>query len=634
MTLEQLEKNLYRPGGGEELEKEREEKSEYDPKFSSQNDSDIPKETQWKELPPGFFSKYKKPLIIGGVVLVLALGGAMGFVSYKRSQGIFNRENVLLSIDGPKTIVSGDTVEYVIAYTNKSVVNLTDVELSLIPPKDLADIKFKVDNVEKEFSKKIKIGNLEKQTIGTIRLKGRIIGIEKSLHYLEATLSFKPDNISSQFEIDSKFTTTIKDIPLQFSLGVPKEVSSGDELNYTFDVINNTENSLENIEIGWELPDGFAVKFSDPELDKENKIKIPILKGKEGVQVKINGTLRGNIDDTKVVKVSLGQTQNGNFIKYGEEQSPTRISSSYLTVAQTVNGSDSYKALPGEKLTYVVSYKNNTAVGIGEVIVSAELNSELFDLQSLDANDGSFDIGTKTITWKGANAPGLLVLSPQEEGQVEFSINIKQRLPIENYNDKNFILKSIAKIESSEIPASLNVNKIIQSNESEVKIISKLVLQAKAYYSEPTANMTNSGPLPPKVGQETTFTVHWQILNLTNDVENVKLTSSLPPNTRWTDQTTTTNNTNIKYNNNTNEITWEVGKIQANTGILYPAIEAIFQVALTPSPNQLGTSPDIINSAQMSGLDTFTNVTLEAKTEKLNTDLPDDSQNKGKGEVE
>lgn len=638
MSLEQLEKKLYKPGGGQELEKEREERSEYDPHIASTIDFGAPPETNWNQLPPSWFSKRKKILIIIGAALILVSGIATGLTLYIRSKGIFDKEKIIISIDGPKTIISGDTIIYSVKYSNNSSVDLNEAELNITPPKDLDNLKLKITFTngaaqEKEFSKKIKIAKIAQQSAGAVEISGRLVAPEKSIHYFETNLTFKPANISSRFETNAKFSTTVRDIPVQFSLNAPQQVSSGEEISYTFDIANNTENSLSDIEVKWELPEGFIIKENDPNLDKNNITKISSLKPKQEKQIKLNGTLSGDIGEIKVVKVAFGQNQNNEFVKYGEEQSPTKIGSFYLTITQTVNGSIDYKASPGERLNYHLAYKNNTELGIGEIIVKAKLEEKLLDFKSLETNDGSFDATTGTITWRGTDAPGLLVLSPGEQGEIKFSINIKDRLPINNFNDKNFTTKSIAEIESREVPTQLKVNKLFQSNETVIKINSRLTLQAKAYYDEPTASIKNTGHIPPQINKQTTYTIHWRIINLTNDVDGVKLTSSLPPNVQWTNQSSTNNGTNIHYDEGTNQLNWEIGKVPANTGIISPTIEGIFQVALTPPPNQIGSSPDILNPTQISGNDTFTNIGLDDKADALNTEIPDDSKYGGKGEV-
>lgn len=630
MSLEQLEKKLYKPGGGEELEKEREEKSEYDPKFSAQIDSAALPPDNWKELPPGFFNKHKKTLAVISGVLIFVIAVAFGFILYQRSRGIFDKEKITLTIDGPKTITSGDSINYSITYLNETDVDLLDAELAVVLPKNLNDPKL---NVTQNFSKNIKIGTIEKKSQGKIQVSGRLIGSEKSIHYTETILSYKPANVSSKFETNAKFSTTIKNIPIQFSINAPQQAYEGEQITYTFDMANNIDNSVNNIEIKWDLPDGFTVLDSDPTLDKDNIAKIALLKSKETKQIKITGTLSGNIDDIKIVKATLSQNENGNLIVYGEDQAPTKIAASYISITQTINESGNYIASPGEELHYRVNYKNNTDLGIGGLTVRAKLEEKLLDFKTLNANGGSFDATTGTITWKGTDAPKLIVLPPREQGEIEFSVTMKSKLPINNFSDKNFTMKSAAEIESREVPTQLKINKIFQSNETTVKISSKLFIQAIGYYDEPTALIKNSGSVPPQVNQTTNYTIHWRIINLTNDLKNVKLTSSLPANTKWTNQTTTNNNTNIFYNEGTNEITWDIDNVPANTGIISPTVEGIFQVALTPPPNQVGSSPDILNTTETFGVDTFTNANLIAKADSLNTEIPSDGKYKGKGEV-
>lgn len=647
MSLEQLEKKLYRPGGGEVLEKERQEKSEYDPKTFHKSYLGGPGESEWKELPPSFFAKYKKILLVTGVIVLLVTSGSTALVMYQRSKGVFNKEKVLLLVDGPKTLVSGETIRYSIRYVNNTTVDLRDTELSINPPKDLSGITLKIHtptitsgntsgnsrNTQaqtKEFSKKIKIGTIKKETETLIEVEGRLIGAQKSIHYLEATLSYTPTNISSQFETTSKFSSSIKDVPIKFALEAPKQVYNGEEFTYILDISNNTSNALNDIEVRWELPVDFTIAASEPELNNEQVIKIRALQAKQVQKIKITGTLTGEIDDSKIARITLGQKQNNEFIKYGEDQIPIKIATSYLTVTQTVNGTSEHIASPGETLNYRITYKNNTNFSVGGLILRARLDERFLNVKSLQNQTGFFDTPTRTIIWKGADSPGLLMLAPGKEEFIEFSIAIQDPIPVQNVNDKNFSIKVNTEIESDEIQNRLKSSRIFKGNETLVKINSMLTLQAKVYYEEPTASdIKNSGPIPPQVGKETTFTIHWRIVNSMNDLENVKITSTLPANTRWTNKTTTNHGTNILHNEERNELVWEIGNMSANS----PVIEGIFQIALIPAPNQTGTSPDIINPTEISGLDTFTNTTLRDSAESIDTNIPDDKKYKGKGEV-
>ena len=100
---------------------------------------------------------------------------------------------------------------------------------------------------------------------------------------------------------------------------------------------------------------------------------------------------------------------------------------------------------------------------------------------------------------------------------------MKNKLPINNFNDKNFSANAAVKIDSSNIPAALQGTQLAGTDSVNVKLNSKLAIASKGYYKD--NEMPNSGPLPPTVGQQTTYTIHWLVTNLSNDVDDVVVES-------------------------------------------------------------------------------------------------------------
>ena len=166
----------------------------------------------------------------------------------------------------------------------------------------------------------------------------------------------------------------------------------------------------------------------------------------------------------------------------------------------------------------------------------------------------------------------------------------------------------------------LKIEKVLSS-----KVNSKVVLQAKGYHNETSVNINNYGPIPPKVNQTTTYTIHWQITNTSNDLENVQITAVLPQGIEWQNRYVTLNkNTRLEYNERTKQIVWNIDRIPAGTGFLIPAYELVFQIALKPSIIQIGTTPVLIDESSLNGKDTFTEETLESFGSAIATNLPDD----------
>ena len=147
-------------------------------------------------------------------------------------------------------------------------------------------------------------------------------------------------------------------------------------------------------------------------------------------------------------------------------------------------------------------------------------------------------------------------------------------------------------------------------------------MAAKAlYYSGP---FTNTGPIPPKAGQPTTYTIVWALSNTSNNISNAQVHATLPS---WVDFVGPISppSEDLTYDPSTKEVAWNIGGIPTGTGITSSDREVSFQVTLNPSTSQVGTSPLIINDAVLTGHDDFANVDITVNKNSLNTQLFNDS---------
>ncbi|MDP1628999.1 MAG: hypothetical protein Q8L57_00095, partial [bacterium] len=193
--------------------------------------------------------------------------------------------------------------------------------------------------------------------------------------------------------------------------------------------------------------------------------------------------------------------------------------------------------------------------------------------------------------------------------------------------DKNFVLRVKSAIETPTVPSYLGLAlaKISVSGEIAVRVRTELRVSAKGYFRDPAGYIKNSGFLPPKVGEVTTYTIHWQVVNPANDLENVVLRTTLPAGISWTGETAIPYGAaEPAYNERTGEVIWSIGRVPAQSGIILPAFQAYFRVAAVPSVNQIGNLISIINETEFSGRDVFTGVDLAGKIAEIRSNLPDD----------
>ena len=162
-----------------------------------------------------------------------------------------------------------------------------------------------------------------------------------------------------------------------------------------------------------------------------------------------------------------------------------------------------------------------------------------------------------------------------------------------------------------------------------VKINSDLQIVSKAlYYDGP---FQNSGPIPPKAENKTTYTILWTVTNSANTISGVEARAILPFYVRFTGMTSPPSE-NLFYNESTREVLWKLEKVSPGAGLTGDPREVAFQVELSPSLSQVGSIPQLLSETVLTGTDNFTNSTIKTTRSALNTKLANDSQFKSGNE--
>ena len=138
-----------------------------------------------------------------------------------------------------------------------------------------------------------------------------------------------------------------------------------------------------------------------------------------------------------------------------------------------------------------------------------------------------------------------------------------------------------------------------------------------------TSPIKNFGPLPPTVGEETAYTIVWEIRNFTNDLRDAEVRVPLPPNVVWK-SVIHPNNQVIQYNSVANEVLWRIGMVPAGTGVLTPALVGAFQIAIIPAEADVDKPIFLSGESAFRSIDAFTGEQREATVGAFSTELRDD----------
>jgi len=290
-----------------------------------------------------------------------------------------------------------------------------------------------------------------------------------------------------------------------------------------------------------------------------------------------------------------------------------------LFISQQVNGNSSYIASPGETLHYKIFFRNIGSTPFEDLFMIVRLDGSALDFSTIEArNKGQVQPNDNMIIWAYKDVSMLKNLNVQEEGFVEFYVKVKDNFSASGPDQASAVITT-------------NVNLSQMTQNFTVKVNSGLTISQKAFYK--SFDMQNSGPIPPRVGQATTFTIQWDIRNYFSDAKNVRVKATLPQNVSLTGKTMP-EWSNFLYDSASREVTWSPGDILAGTGVNGDPYMLSFQVSLVPSQSQKGSTAPLISQVQISGENQFTGTLITAQNSGVNTSLPDDFENSGGGIVQ
>ena len=624
MPLNDLNKELYNYNS-KIIPTRTHEKSQFGfDKAVLEQPSPFDEQQEWNKPQKGFSPKQKKILwavISVTLIIIFAVGGYFALKWWQKNA--FHQDRVLIYFEGPKEVDSTHLTKYIIHYKNDNRVTLKGAEITLVysgnfEPIDNVNLKYLSPN-----SSKIFVGDIKPKSEETVELSGIFYAPKDFPVNLHASLNFVPSNSEKSLSVENQIGINITAAPVLLSITAPKETIGGYDMEYLIDYKNLDIKRMNNMQIRVDFPQGFRFSNAQPIASENNSYwYIGNLEPQQGGKITIRGQLRGSSDDQKSITVSIGHVgSDGNFVFFDKQEYTTNMVSPVLSINQTLNDKNSDVINYGETLSFVINYKNNGATGLRDAIIRAQIEGKILDFSKLKVEKGSFDGKTGIITWKASDVPALQNIDSQVSGSVYFSVPVKSMIPVEKNTDKNFTVSSVATIDSPDIPVPNNSKKIIGSDKLELKLASKVIFNVRGYYND--SKIKNSGPMPMKVGSSTTFTLHWLIDNISNDISDAKVVSSLPSGISWTGKIYPENE-NIAYNERTNQITWNPGDIAAGTGVLTPQREVMFQVRVTPQSNQAGEPIVLLNESVFSATDDFTNQNITLNKENKDTQLYED----------
>jgi uncharacterized repeat protein (TIGR01451 family) len=552
------------------------------------------------------------------IVFTFLAGGAFYFFFLRPAQG----PTVTVSFDKPDQVYVGDPFTFSVLLSNNSQSIIRNANIELVLPDGFYFVGQSSDTrAMPESVGDINIGDVvPKQDFHIIST-----GQQNSVGRIVVKVIYQSDSTGkTQFETDNSADVINGSPALGINFILPQNVFSGQSFPMVINYKNNTSHDIPNATLQLSYPSTFIFLTSTlaPILSNGNSWNIGTVKAFQTGSITITGILSGPSNTSYPFSGSISSNISGSNYTFDNESANVSIAQSPLSISISLNNTSTYIGSLGDYLGYTLTYQNNSNIALQNVVIQAILQGNMYDFSNFTSN-GSLNSLTNTVTWSQANDSDLALLNPGQSGSVQMGLNIKKSFPTNG--GKNYKLKVQATITSPTIPQNTSASSTIGMASLQNKIGGLINITSNGYRNDLGSGITNNGPYPPQVNQQTQYTIHWKITNYSTDVSNVTVSAYLQPGSVWTGQVKSNINILPTYDSTTGLVTWVIPGLSAGVGVNSPQAEAVFQIANTPSVNQVGQQVTLIGQTNLTALDTFTGQQLQSSADQVTSYLGNDS---------
>lgn len=623
-SLERLRQKLYVPGTVESFP---------EPSLGSNAPVDAqplgwqePESRPIVQKPAPRFSKAALFLMVAGGFFILAVMAAAYFLVFG-SRSV-STDRVIITPDGPSAISSGDTVSLLISVQNQNPVPITSTMLSV----DFPDTARDADSPEKPMSHvSDTIGDIQAGATGERSVHVILSGAENERILLPIRFEYRVEGSNAVFVKEATYEVTITSSPLSIRAETVSEAQAGQPLTFAVKVRSNAKTPLELVAVKLDpIPFGFSLTAGQKPL-----IPVGTLLPGEEKTVTLTGMLAAEDAEQRVFHFVAGTMASADAtviaVQYAKTDRPVSLAKPFLSTALSINrdSGETPTIAAAAPVQGIVTWVNTLSSQIADGQISLKLSGNALDPYSVSTNGGFYRSSDTTIIYTRENADGLARLDPGATGTASFTFSSKSAQSLIGVSQPSITATiSVAGRRSGES----NVPETISSTLTRtIQVGTDLTLATRSLRT--IGAFKNTGPWPPVADQESTYTIQFALSNTVNSVGDTAVTAVLPSYVRFTGATSPSDGS-IIYNESSRTVTWNAGTVPVGAGNTVPVKLASFQVVLLPSVSQRGTSPVLLFTQNVTGVDRFTKKTLSSTRPEVTAQtVTDPAYQSGFGEV-
>ncbi len=615
--------------------KEEKEDKEF-AEFFKKHGQDVKKKDMSKiERAP--VNRRRNILIFTFTILILILAvSLLGFFFFIR-ENKFTGEGVNLEINLTERVSSGDEISLDVLITNYEKVDLKLSELTIRWPEGF---KFSSSQptASNEFNNAWDLGTIDSGQETRVTIRGQLVGEVDSSKIFLATLNYVPSNFNSEFQELATKEVTIASSTVELKIDSPDGAVNEQVIQFKITYQNTSAETLSKVRLRMTYPDGFTYQSAEPgpRTGSNNIWQDDTLADNEEKEVVINGQIKGEAGSMKEIKAEIGIIKpDGTFSLQTESYFLFTILEPTSDLELTINGDYEDSVIGwGDDLDIKIKFKNSGSIILNDIELGFFCDptvEELLDISTME-DEHSTEVSEGGFKWNSSQIEELTEVRPGDEIEKSWQIRTKayNDLEIEESNS-NFKISCYAVAVTTSLTDTGSSYRQ-ESNQIVNKFASEATFNVEGRYYDDDLDKVGEGPLPPEVGEQTTYKVYWYIANTTNILDDLVVITTLPAGATWEGNKTISQGT-LSYDQETKVVTWQIDQLSTHLGKIKPEAIASFEVSITPESKDIGKLMVITESSQLLAVDSFTDQNIEITEGLVDTNLDSDVGAQGKGVV-
>ncbi|MBU2104051.1 hypothetical protein KKD81_01360 [Patescibacteria group bacterium] len=571
--------------------------------------------------PPAEQTSKKKPRIswavvflgVAAVFFVLAVAGAAYFLIFGARS--VSTDRVIISIDAPTAIASGDSVALLVSVQNNNPVQIHSTVLAV----DFPETTRSSESIDVPFNHfEDTLGDIDSGVSGQQTVRAVLFGAENERISIPVRFEYRVEGSNAVFVKETTYEVVVTSSPLTVRAEAVTEATAGQPLTFAVTVRSNAKTPVEHVAVLAQYPFGFTARKGEGPL-----FAVGTLAPGEEKTITVSGTLSGESSDQKVFKFTAGTRTNEEApllaVSYTTTEASITLGKPFLSTSLSINHDAGASPVisAGSQAQAILSWANTLSTPIldGEILV--KLSGAALDTSSVSAYGGFYRSSDTTLIFSRETNSELARLAPGNTGNGSFSFSTKSGAALAGTKNPTVtatISVSGRRVGESNVPESVS-SSLVRT----IKIGTDLSLKARTLRS--IGAFKNTGPWPPVADKESTYTIELVLANTLNSVANTSVSATLPSYVTYTGAVSP-NDGSLTYNATSRRITWNAGEVPAGAGVR----SISFQVTLLPSVSQRGTSPVLMSAQQITGTDRFTQKAISFTSPEITTQAPADPQ--------